>query len=459
MNLRALRYLVVILVFSCESENGGSCIIGDQDCVCDKDNTCNTGLNCIDGICRLSTNPGVDSAVPASGAGGDSTSASGTGGVVVGPSRDNCAVCAANQVCVDNSCVYLPAQCPCPVESYCDLASNTCVIGCTADEQCDVGRICFVDARICRAGCRDDSGCSTGTICENLECRSGCRDDSGCTAGSICENLSCRPGCREDQDCASGTICDNTVCREGCCSNEMCPGGRVCSDTYCIEGCRTTEDCTTAGAECIDAQCVCPQGLVPCDGACVDTNSNSSHCGTCGVTCLPADSTECRAGSCECIGGLSKCDGVCMDTQSDVHHCGSCTTDCGNGTGTVCSSGECINGSQPTSGFWAPCVQYSEEPADECSEGVICFSTVTPLEPPDSIGDICTLPCNSDLDCDPSPGGTATSICLIDPTSITFYTCVLLCDDAGGVPSCPEGMKCVSTTLGPICMTDLSPSE
>jgi hypothetical protein len=419
MFIRSWIFLMLAVVLSCQSDNG--CVTGDQDCQCYKNNTCNGGLVCTEGICRSPINAGADSAVSVSSTGDSAVPSSNTDSSVLIPSRESCDQCIQNQVCIDNKCVDLPDQCPCPVESYCDLATNTCVVGCTADEQCDVGRICIVEARICREGCRNDTDCSTGHICENTTCRPGCRDDSDCTAGSICENLSCRSGCRQDSDCGQGTICDNTVCREGCRSNEMCPGGRVCRDTYCIEGCRTSAECATAGAECVDALCICPQALVPCDGVCVDTNSNSLHCGTCGVTCAQTNNMECRAGSCECIGGLSKCDGVCMDTQSDVHHCGSCTTDCGDGTDTTCSNGECINGSQPSSGWWSHC--SSDE---DCPEGGVCDFNVC-IE-------LCT---DIFFPCAPSPGGRAFSACR------NGY-CVLSCfeSETETVPACPTAMFC-----------------
>src|SRR5262245_21614681 len=38
-----------------------------------------------------------------------------------------CSGCSSNQLCVNGTCMNLPSQCPCPVESYCDLASNKCV--------------------------------------------------------------------------------------------------------------------------------------------------------------------------------------------------------------------------------------------------------------------------------------------------------------------------------------------
>src|SRR3954469_22077241 len=52
-----------------------------------------------------------------------------------------CTGCLPTQVCLSGSCVDVPSSCPCPKETYCDLAKGSCVVGCTGDDQCDTGRI------------------------------------------------------------------------------------------------------------------------------------------------------------------------------------------------------------------------------------------------------------------------------------------------------------------------------
>lgn len=45
--------------------------------------------------------------------------------------------------------IVLPATCPCPTGSYCDLATNTCKIGCTDSSQCAPSDTCDVSTRTC----------------------------------------------------------------------------------------------------------------------------------------------------------------------------------------------------------------------------------------------------------------------------------------------------------------------
>src|SRR5581483_9686545 len=98
------------------------------------------------------------------------------GGSPMGPDgmTGRCAGCGAGQVCVDGACMDVPKACPCPKETYCDLGSNTCKIGCTTDDQCAAGRICDTRARMCMAGCRSDRECGAAQFCDpaSATCRS-----------------------------------------------------------------------------------------------------------------------------------------------------------------------------------------------------------------------------------------------------------------------------------------------
>jgi arabinan endo-1,5-alpha-L-arabinosidase len=100
--------------------------------------------------------------------GGAGNADSGSGGA--GGTTPTCTGCAANQVCVSGVCQDVPQQCPCPKESYCDLAVNRCVVGCTSDDLCDTGRICDTTARQCQAGCRTDAQCGAGLVCVAMAC-------------------------------------------------------------------------------------------------------------------------------------------------------------------------------------------------------------------------------------------------------------------------------------------------
>jgi hypothetical protein len=245
-----------------------------------------------------------------------------------GPGGDpvaQCTGCGADQVCVQGQCTDVPSSCPCPKETYCDLASNTCQIGCTTDTECDLGRICDSANRTCSDGCRSDATCPGGFICENescvvgcrvhddcsadqvcrgTTCEAGCREDGQCTSGQICDNTSCRTGCRQDSQCGSGQICVNTQCQTGCRQDAECGSGQVCNNTQCVTGCRDDDGCS-GGTICIDGQC--ETGCRPTQNTC--SGENGACCG---------DSLQCEG----CCSDSDCGDGdVCEDDGSGVRQC------------------------------------------------------------------------------------------------------------------------------------------
>ena len=53
--------------------------------------------------------------------------------------------------------------CPCALESYCDLSTNTCKAGCTDNAQCNPGRTCDLANRVCKDTC-------SGAACAAQSC-------------------------------------------------------------------------------------------------------------------------------------------------------------------------------------------------------------------------------------------------------------------------------------------------
>ncbi len=53
--------------------------------------------------------------------------------------------------------------CPCALESYCDLTTNTCKPGCTDETQCNPGRSCDLANRVCKDKC-------SGAACAAQSC-------------------------------------------------------------------------------------------------------------------------------------------------------------------------------------------------------------------------------------------------------------------------------------------------
>lgn len=172
------------------------------------------------------------------------------------PGPKTCASCKADEVCVDGSCVVLPKTCPCPSESYCNLGTNMCVVGCLDDTNCAKGRICDSASRKCQDGCRSDGACGSGKICDANLCRTGCRKDMDCGANQYCDSTKqvCMPGCKQDTECMSRQICDNLRCRSGCRMDSGCTSGQICESTMCKAGCRNDSGCMS-GQICESLKC------------------------------------------------------------------------------------------------------------------------------------------------------------------------------------------------------------
>ncbi|MFU8807084.1 MAG: hypothetical protein ACNA8W_24970, partial [Bradymonadaceae bacterium] len=183
------------------------------------------------------------------------------------PDPEPCGGCPSGEVCVGEVCEAIPVECPCPSESYCDLATNRCIAGCTTDENCLDGRICNEVDRACRTGCRQDSQCTQANqICDGstLTCRTGCRQDGDCPGQDrICDGSSqtCRDGCREHSHCGDEELCTSTLCVAGCRNDGECLGDRICVNDLCREGCRANSDCDFPDVCSNDLVCV-PDGFV-----------------------------------------------------------------------------------------------------------------------------------------------------------------------------------------------------
>jgi Cys-rich repeat protein len=166
--------------------------------------------------------------------------------------------CGEGQLCMNGACVALPKNCPCPKESYCNLASNMCMAGCLEDAHCATGRICDTGARQCKVGCRNDAACGAGRICDKEACRAGCRKDGDCGANELCDPVQyvCKAGCTSDEACGMGQICEALRCKVGCRMDTGCPMGQICESQKCRAGCRTDMDCPMS-AMCVKTPLTC----------------------------------------------------------------------------------------------------------------------------------------------------------------------------------------------------------
>lgn len=372
-----------------------------------------------------------------------------------GPSA--CDGCSAEQVCVADACVDVPTMCPCPLETYCDLASGTCVIGCTRDEECDEGRICDPVERACMVGCREDTDCGAGEICEGLMCVVGCREDSDCGAMEICDGTTCRIGCNTTADCPGGQICDDTVCRDGCTGDADCTDpGEICDDAdkVCRAGCRDHADCP------LEKICDTTPGAFVCEAGCdtIDKCGAGKLCKN--SQCVPGclDHAWCPAGQ---ICKNEVCTPGCLDDSAcgpgEICDPDVCVPGCKDNSGCaleqVCHDKQCVEGCGPPGGAaieqdssrcpaGKACVPYNCENNQSCDffecnvycSGWECASSQEETYQCYGIQTkFCMLECNTDADC---PGG---KICALhaDPPSSAFWDPVRFCRDP-----CPSNLAC-----------------
>jgi hypothetical protein len=303
------------------------------------------------------------------------------GGVVT------CDNCGANQVCSNGTCTDVPKMCPCPIETYCDLASSTCKVGCVEDAQCSTGRICDSTARMCHEGCRKDAQCAAGKICELNACIPGCRMDDDCPSGQICDAMSCHAGCRKDGDCPAKQICDKDSCRAGCRKDLDCGASGVLCDPgslTCRSGCHMTSECQkeqvcdVAKLTCVagcdgDARCnagrICEMGM--CRAGCrmssscpLDQYCDSTGTKTCVAGCAAQDASNCTPGKActSFVNGTYKCDVYC----SSVSPCAA-QYDCFESCPGDWSSISCSSADTQAARCRQPCTTDTE-----CGAGYVC---------------------------------------------------------------------------------------
>jgi len=141
----------------------------------------------------------------------------------------------------------VPAGCPCPAESFCDLATNRCQPGCLAPDGCAAGRYCDLPTRQCKTGCVDDKSCAAGQVCdESHACVLGCRSCGA--AGDLCaEGELCSPS--QSFDPGYAFACVSAQCRS---TTAVCNGFYAPAYGFWIHAGGKTDpadDCHCAGAQ------------------------------------------------------------------------------------------------------------------------------------------------------------------------------------------------------------------
>ncbi len=270
--------------------------------------------------------------------------------------------CGENQVCVQGQCQDVPTSCPCPIESYCDLSTTTCVVGCTSDSLCNLGRYCDTSSRKCKDGCRVDTDCAIAEVCQSHACVNlcpNCDDGKPCTVDSCVRGQCSHSSGNDGAVCASATACTQSLCQSGQCKavpivdGTTCGAGTVCTQNVCQTGtCKSVPlaDYTPCGAA-----SVCTSGQECSAGVCLPVQvQDGSACGMSSRAPICTDSKTLRTYSAD------RCEiGMCAQDYVDE----TCVGSCSNGTCT-CEGAVCTTGS--------PCYQTQ----GTCSNGVCNYTPV-----------------------------------------------------------------------------------
>ncbi|MEC8023847.1 MAG: SUMF1/EgtB/PvdO family nonheme iron enzyme [Myxococcota bacterium] len=308
---------------------------GEDGVLCDDNNACTSGDECIGGTCLgqpVDCSDGntctTDVCNPVSGCSqtanvslcddgnpcttGDTCLNGGCLGETVNCEDDN--PCTTSGCTVDTGCVQFAviADCddgdPCTVDDYCNAGS--CQGGASAP--CDDGNSCTIDY------CALDTGCVSSPN-DGIPCDDG----NPCTAADTCSSGACLPGgatsCDDGNECTTDNCSSELGCTYGpvpigkaCTDNDPCTSGDVCENEQCVPGslinCDDSNDCTAdqcvSGSGCTyqNVDGVCADGVGVClDGACCMPSCTAAECGSdgCGGLCGECALNEvCTAGQC-----------------------------------------------------------------------------------------------------------------------------------------------------------------
>lgn len=247
----------------------------------------------------------------------------------------------------------LPDSCPCPLDSYCDLASNTCVLGCKNNDHCSEGKYCELASELCKPGCRSEANCSDdGNPCTDLFCHNGqcqhppnsapCPDDGNPCTDDMCGNGTCQhPPGNSGSLCGASLDCSSFRCSNGSCTETFEPPGTACTDDG--DGC--TEDTCDGAGTCAHETSAdgtdCPNTWGGWGAKCFSGSCTPLRYRCCGSSTLyyltSAGDTDTWDGttSCGCSGQTMKWSGwysgyflehdeYCSSCESDGSYCSDC---------------------------------------------------------------------------------------------------------------------------------------
>jgi len=296
---------------------------GTEGGPCRSDNTCDAGLECVNGTCEV---PGAECQS------GDSQDCYCTGGA---QGTQNCqgdgtwADCVCDNYCGDSTCdagedwISCPADCPSQCgNQVCDPAEDefNCPQDCQGTQECDL-----------------QTGHSSCDSCINTSCLTSCTacaDSADCTSlwncVRACQDASCIQNCQSQYPngqtllaaFAGPSGCMGTLCTVSCgndCGNGTCDPGE--DSVSCPDDCEATTDCDHLTGETQCDQCLETSCSAYCQACYANTDCWAlmeclSNCGS-DIPCIQQCTSEHSLGMSEFNDFLGP--GGCAETNCSTY--------------------------------------------------------------------------------------------------------------------------------------------
>lgn len=366
-------------------------------------NTCNNGLECINGQCLCPGTQGIEQCEVGM------TCCSGSGCLNLQNDNNNCGQCgnecSNGDICINGNCI-------------CENQGRDCNEN--LGERCCNGLCKNINHDINNCGqCGNSCGSNTRCLTGGCICNGGYNNcdldwNNGCECYGCCEDEMCIEDCGTNASCYQESNYGECICNGGfssCDGNweNGCECDGCCNNNSCMTSCGINAYCDSVGCQCNSSFGNCDDGW---DNGCeISFNNDSYNCGRCNYIC--GEHSSCSNGSCACEPLYHDCD------FNDSNGC-ECSTCCVMSGCVVVGDGDVGDGC-----------------CDTCNPAkhTICNSFLTEMK---CICEQNFVDCNGDGDCECN-------------TTDLIYQCngTVCCKNLG--VQCASGTECCSGNCSTTC--------